>query len=73
MMIEPLIGGKLYEEAVPLPNLVVPSLDATLDKVTKSALALSKNDEERKAVIRDVENFKREGGSTLQKRLNKVR
>ena len=71
-IIEPLIGGKLYSSSS-VPPLPVPGLDSTLEKVKKSVLALAKNDEERENVIRDIENFKREGGAALQRRLSKVR
>lgn len=58
-----------------LPNLPVPPLDITLDKLLKSCKPLAENDSELKEFERKVGEFRKKGGmgEVLQKRLESKR
>jgi carnitine O-acetyltransferase len=66
--LETLIGGKLYENQKKMPKLPVPPIQETLDRLLPTVLPLAKNDQERAALIKSIQDFP-EQAKLLQKRL----
>jgi carnitine O-acetyltransferase len=62
------IGGPLYEAQKTLPRLPVPSIEDTLERFLPTALPLAKNDQERAALIKSVQDFPHQA-KVLQERL----
>lgn len=63
-------GGTTYESQCKLPRLPIPTLEATLDKLSKYVLpALLTTDEEREEAARVIQEFKDGEGPKLQQAL----
>lgn len=70
--LESSIGGPLYSKQSQLSLLPVPPLEATLTKLKESVKAQCQTEEDWERVKEKINRFEREGGRTLQKRLEKV-